>query len=778
MTVDVLIAALAVLAPLLNGATQLWAQSLIVLGFAVLLWLSPPEQPLPGALTAMFLALAALAFVGLLPAGWFPELPWRRVLTGELSLQLAPTLSPQPWVSLEQGLLFCAGVAWAWWLSARSWHASRRALLEAYAWGVLALVIVAFVLWFARRAPGSERLPVEFGFFPNRNQTANVFALGGVIMLALAIEGIWHHHRGSIFWLGGVVLVAAALGVVGSRAGVLLFGGGGGAWLVWAVIKHRRRGRWLGFAAAGGLLLLAGFFLFGGRAADRFRPVLANGEPSQGDLRLAVQSDALGLARDASWHGVGLGNFEVFFARYRDRSVNFDFAQHPESDWLWLACELGWVAALLAAGIAGWLLARCWPFEHGSEALLRSAAWLCGVLFLIHGFVDVSGHRMGAVWPALFLAGVAGHARWGGGHSRATVAAARGLAVVFGVLALTGLASTLPGVKLPTSGYADAVERRLNAALAQTNLADIVQLTTEGMRTRPLRWEYYYHRAMARAVLHPATGPALADFRVLHFLDPRPQRAVDEGRVWLWREWAYREEDVWIGREPELALAAWRTALANARGDTNRFYDLMLYWSRGFPEMREGLRELAADEPKRWLGFLGWVSPGEFMEELNALLARDAALARFTLEERRQILALWNARGDRAALEAALQRNPEWLPAGWRWLAEAHARRKEFVAACTLAGQFAPKTEPPLIESKSLAAAQREFKARPRDFVAGFALYQALIQNGDTDEALSVLTQLTSLANAPRYFHQLEAGQWSRKQQWEKAWAAWARFLK
>jgi hypothetical protein len=778
MTVDVLTAALAVLAPLLSGATHLWAQSLVVLGFAALLWLSPPEQSPPRLLNALFLALAALAFLALLPAGWFPELPWRRVLTEELGLKLAPTFSPQPWLSLEQGLLFCAGLAWAWWLSARSWHASRRALLEAYAWGVLALVGVAFVLWFTRRAPGSDRLPAAFGFFPNRNQTANVFALGGLVMLALAIEGVWRRHRGSLFWLGGVALVAAALGVVGSRAGVLLFGGGGAAWLMWAVIRQRRRVRWLGLGAAGGLLLLAGFFLFGGRAVDRFRPVTAGGEPLQADLRLAVQRDALGLARIASWHGVGLGNFEVFFARCRDRSANYDFAQHPESDWLWLACELGVVAALLAAGIAGWLLARAWPFEHGSEALLRSAAWLCGVLFLIHGLVDVSGHRMGAVWPALFLVGVAGHPRWGGSRSRVTVAAGRALAMVLGALALIGLASTWPGVNLPSSSRVEAVERQLNAALARTNYAEIVRFTTEGIRLRPLRWEYYYHRALARASSQPATGPALADFRVVRFLDPRPQRALDEGRVWLWREGAYQEEDLWIGREPALALEAWRAALAVARSDADRLYEMMLYWSRGFPEMREGLRELAAREPKRWLGFLGWVAPAEFMGELDALRSWDGALARFTMEERRQIFALWQAHGDRAALEAALQGNPDWLPAGWRWLAEAHARRKEFEAACALAARFAPKMEPPAMEAKPLAAAQRDFRARPRDFVAGYALHLALIQNGDTDEALAVLAQLTGLPGVPRYFHQIEAGQWSRKQQWEKAWSAWERFLK
>src|SRR5438876_2421564 len=64
------------------------------------------------------------------------------------------------------------------------------------------------------------------------------------------------------------------------------------------------------------------------------------------------------------------------------------------------------VPILLLVGLVIWIR-RCFPFAPGTWRGMRMAAMICGIGFALHGIVDVSGHRLGAVWPALFLAATA-----------------------------------------------------------------------------------------------------------------------------------------------------------------------------------------------------------------------------------------------------------------------------------------------------------------------------------------------------------------------------------
>src|SRR6478672_1753137 len=109
------IVALTVLAPALGGSTTLWAQAAIALVTGALFVVAPPRRSLGPAFNLVFFVLALLPLVQFLPASWFSTPTWRSNLTG-LGAQLPPTLSPQPWLTVESTCLLWLGLAWAYYL--------------------------------------------------------------------------------------------------------------------------------------------------------------------------------------------------------------------------------------------------------------------------------------------------------------------------------------------------------------------------------------------------------------------------------------------------------------------------------------------------------------------------------------------------------------------------------------------------------------------------------------------------------------------------------------
>src|SRR5262249_46393902 len=146
---------------------------------------------------------------------------------------------------------------------------------------------------------------------------------------------------------------------------------------------------------------------FGGETIERFHVPAGSEGPVTSDYRWLIFRDTWTMIHGSPWCGIGLGNFEGVFALYRDASRGTERALHPESDWLWVWAEMGWPAVLLLAlaGIA--LVRRAFPLKEGTNQRLRYAALVGALLFLAHGFVDVSGHRWGSFIAGIFLLGMA-----------------------------------------------------------------------------------------------------------------------------------------------------------------------------------------------------------------------------------------------------------------------------------------------------------------------------------------------------------------------------------
>ncbi len=772
----------------MGGSTQLWAQGVLLLLTGLFLLAAPPRRP-PG-LPALCIAaaLAGIALCAFLPAAWFASPAWRTTLTAEFHATLPATRSPQPWLSGEAFLLFLTALVWAVYLQCHPWtQGGRQAAILVYVAGITALAAAAAGSHFTGHAipwwsgPPSARGAawLHSSFFPNRNQTANVLALAGILAYAGALDSLRNKRYGALpFLLGCLAVLCVELVVVYSRAGILLFFGGIGVWQLWSFYLTRSAER-AALAAGGVALALACFLLAGGETLGRFQNdnlrTLLHGD----DFRVLVHRDALGMAKAAPALGAGLGNFKALFPQYQLWSVQDHVILHPESDWLWVAVELGWGAvALLALGIGLWLW-KCFPFDAGSSRFLRSAATVCAVLFVLHGLEDVSAHRLGALWPALFLASIAvrapqGHAEPGRGSRIFTGLLFRGFGLILACAGGWFLASNAGWKTPPTS--ADVTRYREEAAslIAQRRYREAAAASTEAIRIAPIDWTLYFQRAGAEAQASVADHDALRDFAASRFLEPHwPRLCLQEGQLWF------------AAGQQGYALNAWAEALRRARDVRSTsnvttiaglFHDMLAMAPNTSP-LRGELRVLSRQNADCLLLFLAQSDPTEFDIESLRLLHDDPKLETLTEEQRRMFFRYWYSNGDRYALLDFFHDHPDFRPVGWKWLAETYASFDRYQEACETVlhyGQAPPM--PVAAASRSLTELQQAFFVDPGDVQAGVALCGEQEKEGQFQAALFTLRSIKT-ASPPPYFSYMEGDLLGKGGQWKQAWAAFARYL-
>lgn len=787
----------------LGGGTARWSQGIVLLALGAILVVMPPRASLGRWLNVTLAALVALALTAFLPARWFASPAWRGALTLDFGLALPATLSPQPWLSVEGVALLLAGLSWFYLMASMRWTAVERVRAGAvFAAGVVALAGV-FVTFYKLDVTVPFWLNARhFGPFPNRNQTADFLSVGALPVLATAFRSWRAGWRWTAAgWLAGWLVVAVAVFNNFSRAGVGILFGGTAVYLVAEAVRAARRrrpplrevkpgdplpdrlvaiARWRRIALAASLLLMlaSGFFLFGGDTLGRFRFDSAAGAESvvTDDFRARIRHDAFTMVNASPWCGVGLGNFSPVMATYRRLSAGPVWLVHPESDWLWMAGEMGWgsVALVLAACVL--LARRAWPFARGSDRALRTASALAVTLFALHGLVDVSAHRLGTVLCALFLVGLAMPGR---GDDRENIppswerwmaGAFRGLGVAFvGVGALWLLES---GGWLTAPGLESATRLKSQANL-RGHVGDFARADADASRAlawTPLDWELRFDRAAVRVCLRDDPSRALDDFRRARYLEPFfGDHCLDEARLWA------------ASDEPALAvnavLEACRRQPARASFYLGGMRDVA---AEGEAAFRERLWHALRHDPALELAFMQSIDWDALRPVMAEFMAANPDLQGLDDPGRRALFRLWAERGDPATLSAAMLAHPAWQPLGWRWWAQACAASDELEGACRVATRFAARPvvpPPPQGRARSLAELQSETALVPKDPVAGLALYRAQLAAGNPPGALGALHRLTIQPGCPAYFFYLEASLAGEAGQWQVGWAAWRQFI-
>jgi hypothetical protein len=604
-----------------------------------------------------------------------------------------------------------------------------------------------------------------FGPFPNRNQTGDLFGISTVAVLGCLQDDFRRGHKRWIFWVPCLGILIAAVIVAYSRAGILILVIGFVAW-VGRLAFRRASGSGIAIGASILLILFAGLMLFGGETIGRFNVLPGNEGPVTSDYRWLVFRDVWTMIHGSPWCGVGVGNFESIFALYRDASHGPSRALHPESDWLWVWSEMGWPAVfvLVLAGIA--LVRRAFPLKEGTNQRLRYAALVGALLFAVHGFVDVSGHRWGSFLAGTFLLGVA--------QIRPDPRApSRWLPIFFRVVALFLAIVSLGWLicwrwMLPLPGRS-GVENTRDAVVVVNRghrFTEAVALADRGLNWAPLDWQLYFLRALARIGLREPIANVVGDFRRARFLEPSAyQLPFEEGKAWL-------------GWQPTLAITAWRNALQRQGADEAAIFPKMLGDAANYDaKVFEALHQYAVDRPRLTIYYLEAATPAQFQAEMDALLKRDPQLAQFSPEQRGRLFEVWANHEPLDRLLREVQNHPDWMGYAWRGLARHHAGQLQFAEAWELVRQYAPRPAfPQLATDESLPALKGQFVKNPDDLAIGYALYQAEMKAGKLDDALYTVRHFTERPDSPAYFNFLEAETWGAKGNWQRAWQSWLNY--
>jgi len=405
-----------------GGAWEI-EHGILFMGAGILMLVFRPGAGLPRVwwgLGAVFLLLGCGAF---LPVEWFEMPEWRRRLE-ELGLETGGLWVVQVRLAAEMLAVFAVTLVVGLWLAGQ--RVSSRSLgrfVLLFAFGVAGYAVVSRMALVYGDGRGT------YGFFPNRNHTATFLAMGAVCGMAAFVQAVrdrkWAHLAAAL--VASAVCFWAVLGWSESRAGLLLAAVGALGFL--GCLGFRYLGRNSGRAVALLVVLVAGGFLIAdtvikeriAKTAEK-AALVEDGENRETeenwggkggidplaavDFRVPVWRDTLGMIGLAPWTGYGAGQFASVYPQFRDLSVirNQADSVHPESDWLWLASELGVPATLALAAllvVAGWRSFR-W-IRHGKRRALRAGCLVAALLVAVHGLVDVPGHRLTIAWAAAWL---------------------------------------------------------------------------------------------------------------------------------------------------------------------------------------------------------------------------------------------------------------------------------------------------------------------------------------------------------------------------------------
>jgi len=193
------------------------------------------------------------------------------------------------------------------------------------------------LFWLAKTAPPFWHNERNFGPFPNRNQTANIFGLTAIIILACGQDDIRKGRKRWVLWVVALAVIVAAIIINYSRAGIGILIAGCALWLgLFSLCQRAHSASRIAMVFSFLLLLFTALLLFGGQTLERFHLRNLGSVGVASDFRWQIFSDVFQLIKDAPFVGVGLGNFENVFAIFRAASFSDRRAIHPESDWLWL----------------------------------------------------------------------------------------------------------------------------------------------------------------------------------------------------------------------------------------------------------------------------------------------------------------------------------------------------------------------------------------------------------------------------------------------------------
>lgn len=355
------------------------------------------EHRLALSLLAGIAAVPLLQLVPLPPAVW-SSIPGR----DQLVLALDVVGLPQGWLPLT----FTPDKTWRSFLALLPPAAMFMGLLVAgpgtrirLVQALLAGAVVSILLGAAQFASGGEQLYLwattragnVTGFFANRNHLATLCVVGMPFATVIGAAALRRNGSRLPLWLAMlyIALAAVALGVIRSRAGVVLFGPvlAGSLLAAW-VAAGRGRPRPL-LLALGGAAALA----VAAVAAFALAPILSRFDPSGApEGRFDNWPTVLGAAENQLPLGSGLGSFDAVYRSVEPLAhLDATFFNQAHNDYLETLLETGWLGIGLIIAFLIWFARRAWTAwsaAASSQRDLQRAATVAIVAVMLHSAAD------------------------------------------------------------------------------------------------------------------------------------------------------------------------------------------------------------------------------------------------------------------------------------------------------------------------------------------------------------------------------------------------------
>lgn len=376
----------------------------------------PARRRLSGIELGLCLLWLLLSLSNLLPDTGSQAIDWRAGLQNA-GIHVGSRITPQPVSALWSwaGYLF-RGFLFMRILAEGGGDLARRKGLVVFS--VLTLAYLGLSLIKRSAAVSGSGGADVFGFFPNRNHTATLLAMGAAAGMGLLLQGMRDKvSRLIVLGLASLVVPACALIFLSvSRAGIALLGAG----LLSVVLLSGRRSL-RGPALNAILLVGVGVCMLLALAPSESRDRLirsmetatgnvAIAHAGQLDGRIGIHRDSFDMILDQPLTGWGAGQFEHVFPQYRKLSsqVNDAAVTHPESSWLWAAAEFGIPAAgCLVLLFLFQIIPAARSLVGDGERRIRSGCLVAGCIPFVHSLIDVPLHCDSLLWLGGFLLSLA-----------------------------------------------------------------------------------------------------------------------------------------------------------------------------------------------------------------------------------------------------------------------------------------------------------------------------------------------------------------------------------
>lgn len=261
------------------------------------------------------------------------------------------------------------------------------------------------------------------------------------------------------------------------------------------------------------------------------------------------------------------------------------------------------------------------------------------------------------------------------------------------------------------------------------------------MDIRPLDWQAYFQRAEL-ALLNSTVdvAAAAADFDRARFVEPVL------GTV------SYEEGVLWLPHDVDHTLAAWRETLSRELEDVDFTFSRMIAQADGSAALSSGLARLSEADLRYRTLYLSMAQGDQLMDELQIELADDPSLSKFTLQQRTQIVTNWIKHGNLLKAEAFVDEYADALIDSWWLKALALKDQAKFEEAVRLVREHVELPKLPVVDPEEMVLSRllRAFAVAPDDVMQGNALLYYYTEQGEFEEALSVVDRMLDTAAPPR----------------------------